>query len=97
MIKKHRYWPKYIHGDDVKAHFNDKEVGDSDAWPGNLEGVDFHLFAMKELDYVMSLMLTYGKLSTMSQRETSCEYKQGNVIHKKTFKYPEIVNNHFLY
>ena len=97
MIKKCRYCPKYICGNDVKAHFNDKEVGDLDAWPGNLEGVDFHVFVIKEPDYVMSLMSIYGTLSTMSQRETSHEYKQGNVIHKKTFKYPEVVNNHFLY
>ena len=58
LIKKRRYWPKYIHGDEVKEHFNDKEVGDADSWGGKLECVPFHVFAMKEPDYVMSLMST---------------------------------------
>ena len=31
LIKKRRYWPKYIRGDEVKEHFNDKEVGDADS------------------------------------------------------------------
>ena len=58
LIKKRRYWPKYIHGDKVKEHFNDKEVGDADSWGGKLEDVPFHVFAMKEPDYVMSWMFT---------------------------------------
>ena len=28
LIKKQRYWPKHINGDKIKAHFDDKEVGD---------------------------------------------------------------------
>ena len=59
LIKK-RYWLKYIRGDKVKEHFNDKEVGDADSWGGKLEDVPFHVLAMKEPDYVMSLMSTYG-------------------------------------
>ena len=70
LIKKRRYWPKYIHGDEVKEHFNDKEVGDADSWGGKLEDVPFHVFAMKEPDYVMSLMSTYGTNARDGYKET---------------------------
>ena len=60
LIKKRRYWPKYIKGDDIRQHFDDKEVGAADSLPGTLDGQSFHVFAMKEPDYVMSLMSTYG-------------------------------------
>ena len=32
LIKKRRYWPKFIRGDDIKAHFDNKEVGETDSW-----------------------------------------------------------------
>ena len=59
LIKKCCYWPKYIKGDDIKSHFDDKDVGDCDAWKGQMDEVDFHVYTMKEPDYVMSIMSTY--------------------------------------
>ena len=53
LIKKRGYWPKYICGEDIKSHF-------TDAWAGKLDGVPFHIYTMKEPDYVMTLMSTYG-------------------------------------
>jgi Transposase IS4 len=58
LIKKRRYWPKYIHGDAMKHHFQDREVGSVDSWPGKLDGVPFHKLCMKEPDYAMALMIT---------------------------------------
>ena len=72
LIKKRRYWPKYIDGDAVRQHFDAKEVGSTDSWPGKLDNQDFHVFAMKEPDYVMSLMSTYGtneRVTTNRQTE----------------------------
>jgi Transposase IS4 len=61
LIKKRRYWPKYIPaGDKIIKHFKNKEVGYVDALPGMLDNVPFHVFGMKEPDYVMQLMSTYG-------------------------------------
>ena len=37
LIKKRRYWPKWILGEEIKAHFA-KEVGSVDCWNGNLDG-----------------------------------------------------------
>ena len=61
LIKKKRcYWPKYIKDDDIKSHFDGKDVGDCDAWKGQMDEVDFHVYVMKEPDYIMSIMSTYG-------------------------------------
>ena len=60
LIKKRKYWPKYIKGDVIKQHFDEKAVGDCHSWKGNMDEVPFHVYARKEPDYVMSLMSTYG-------------------------------------
>ena len=31
LIKKRRYWPKYIHGEEIKDHFKDKKVGETNS------------------------------------------------------------------
>ena len=95
LIKKRRYWLKYIHGDKVKEHFNDKEVGDADSWGDKLEDVPFHVFAMNEPDYVKLLMSTYGTNARDGYKETSREWNDNGLTRKKSFCYPEVVHNHF--
>jgi hypothetical protein len=48
LIKKRHYWQMYIDGDAIAAHFADKKIGYTDALPGELDGVNFNLFCMKE-------------------------------------------------
>ena len=75
LIKKRRYWPRDINGEAISSYFGNKGVGHSDAWPGEIDGVRFHIFCMKEPDYVMSLMSTYGTTSPkVDQRETNRHY-----------------------
>ena len=38
VIKKRRYWPKYINGDAIDIHFEGKEIGSVDALPGVVGG-----------------------------------------------------------
>jgi Transposase IS4 len=96
LIKKRRYWPKFIRGDEIAAHFVNKEVGDIDSWPGTMDNVKFHIVCMKEPDYIMSLMSTYGTMERVGDTKSRNFAVDG---HKKskTFKYPEVVRNHFLY
>ena len=56
LIKKRRYWPKLVPGDEIIAHFNDKEVGVVDAIKGTMDSVPFHIHGMKEPDYISMLM-----------------------------------------
>jgi hypothetical protein len=78
-----------------------KDVGDSKAWQGELDGVKFHLFCMKEPDYVMrSLMSTYGMTSPKSgQGEIRWHYKNAHGSNEvmKSFRCPKVVANHYAY
>jgi hypothetical protein len=96
LVKKCRYWPKYIRGDDIKAQFESKEVGDIDAWHGTLDNIPFHLFCMKEPAFVITIMATYGTLE-MSEKLTSRSYLEGNVKKQKTFAYSKVIYNHYNY
>ena len=95
LIKKRRYWPKYIRGEEIKDHFKDKEVGDTNSWAGQLDSVPFHVLAMKEPDYVMSLMSTYGTNRRDGYKETRRDWKENGATKNKSFVYPEVVHNHF--
>ena len=96
LIKKQRYWPKYINGDAIIQHFQDKEVGTTDALPGVLDNVPVHVHCMKEPDYVMMLMSSYGTLSGCGEEKRQ-HFKVNGEKQEKTFKYPEVVHNHYKY
>ena len=62
-----------------------------------MEEVPFHVYAMKEPDYVMLLMSTYGTNLRMG-KETSCEWVDSSGVKKNgKFHYPVVGGNHFLY
>lgn len=90
LIKKRKYWPKYICGDKFKAHFEDKPVGSVDSIGGKLDNINFDVFCMKEEDYVMMLMSTYGTNHRVGEFKTRGE----NI---EPFQYPEVVYNHYKY
>ncbi|KAL7571289.1 hypothetical protein ACA910_008942 [Epithemia clementina (nom. ined.)] len=96
LIKKRRYWPKFIRGEEIKQHFNNKQVGDCDAWKGSMDEVKFHVYAMKEPDYVMSLMSTYGT-NQRKGKVTRREWIENRQKQQTSFQYPEVVGNHFLF
>ena len=68
LIKKRRYWPKHVPGEQIIQHFTDKAIGSEDAIKGELDGVPFYIYSMKEPDYtmmLMMLMMMYSTLQTM--------------------------------
>jgi Transposase IS4 len=98
VIKKRRYWPKYIDGDALAAHFEDKNIGDVDCLSGTLRSVPFGVYCMKESKYVMSLMSTYGTLEEIEDGGTM--RKVQNFAGMPTtirFKYTELFYNHYKY
>ena len=38
LIRKRRYWPKHVPGDQIIQHFADKDVRSADAIKGELDG-----------------------------------------------------------
>jgi len=96
LVKKHKYWPEGVDGDQIARDFADKEKGYANAKRGTLNGIPLHLFCMKEEDYIMTLMSTYGTLERMGK---SCnhDYTDGNEKYHKSSMYPEVIQNHFQY
>jgi len=58
--------------------------------------VKFNIFAMKEPDYIMSVMSTYGTCD-QTGKENKCEYKKDGTMLHATFLYPEVITNHFTF
>ena len=53
-----------------------KEVGEVDVATGTLNDTKYHVFCMKEPDYVMKLMSTYGDTTVpLHQEETYQSYE----------------------
>ena len=73
LIKMLKYWLKYIKGELIKAHFENANVGNCGSWKGSMDKVNFHVYAMKEPSYIMSLMSTYG-MNLQSVKETQWEW-----------------------
>ena len=82
QIKKRRYWPKYIPGDAIISKFENKEVCASDASQGELDNVRFHVVDMKEPDYVMMIMTTYGTLAEFGDETKTLHGQWSQACHK---------------
>jgi Transposase IS4 len=95
LIKKRKYWPKYIDGDAVIQHFDNKEVGSHDALKGEREGKSFYIYAMKEPNYVMMMMATYGTMKEEDDGNAKRTYTVNGVNTTKNFKYTTPFYNHF--
>ena len=65
LIKKRRYWLKFIRSEEIREKFKDKEVGYSDAWPGMMDEHPFYIFSTKEPDYIVNFMSTYGTMNVI--------------------------------
>jgi hypothetical protein len=74
-------------------HMSEREVGDVDALCGELDGIRYSLFCMKDAGYTMKIMATYGSLQPMGE---SWKERAGVV---EPFKYSTEVlfHNHFNY
>ena len=83
-------------GDAIISHFIGKEIGELDGLQGELDGIKFHLVEMKEPDYVMMFMTTYGTLGEVGDVKKR-HYLEKGVKCVKTFQYPEVVHNHYKY
>ena len=70
LIKKRRFWPKHVPGDMIDDHFKDKDVGLVDSLKGKIDNVPYDIYCMKEPDYVMKIMSTYGGLYEKDGQKT---------------------------
>ena len=94
VAKKRRYWPKYVPGEEIDRRMEGRPVGATDALKGQLEGEPYNIFVMKEPDYCMKLMSTYGGLTTLPEEPDVTRVENGE---KKIFKYTKNFSFHFRY
>lgn len=94
LIKKRRYWPWMVPGDAMERHFQDKEVGDTDAIEGVLDGVKYTIWGMKEPNYIMRMMATGGALLADETCKMTTRVFNGVT---KTFQYLKPFDWHFRY
>ena len=92
LIKKRKYWPRFIKGEEIKEHFADKDPGYFDAMKMKYDDVDFHVVGLKEPDYVLMFMTTYGSINRLGRDQI--RRVNGETY---TFKYPEVCYMHYTY
>ncbi|KAL7487238.1 hypothetical protein ACHAW6_012858 [Cyclotella cf. meneghiniana] len=97
LIKKRRYWPAYCQGEAIDQYFVGKNVGDTAAVEGELDGVPYNIWCFKEPDYVCKMFGTAGGLNPGSGREHSRVWTEDGVSMSATFKYAEPFTLHFTY
>ena len=64
LIKKRKFWPKYIPGDAIDARFAPLATGQVGALNGLLNNTRYFVWGMKEPNYVMKIMATGGTLES---------------------------------
>ena len=75
FIKNQRYCPKGVPVEDILRHIQNKEVGDVDAVQGSIRGKSYNIMYIKEPDYVVLMMPTYGMLEHLEGSYTQRRYK----------------------
>ena len=59
-----------------------------------MDGIPFYIHEMKEPNYVMMLMSTYGTLNGVGENKKH-HYEENGVKKTTEFRYPEVVYNHY--
>ena len=54
-----------VMADDIIWHIHQKEFGDMDTVPYIIHGKSYHIVSLKEPDYVMLMISTYGTLENL--------------------------------
>ena len=98
VIKKRRYWPSLVPGDKIDSNFNEKEVGATESLRGELDGIKYDIFCLKEPAYTMKIMSTYaGLVAPHNPFEVNRHYVFNQQEVKASFKLQDPFANHYLY
>ena len=70
IIKKRRYWPQKVSGDQIDTLMLRKGLGDVESFIQNLGGTLFYIHCYKDADYVTKMMSTHGTLDEVEGHST---------------------------
>jgi hypothetical protein len=90
LIKKRRYWPRLVPGDQIDAYFKDKGLGVADTLEQDIEGTKFLIHCQNDTKYVTKIMATYGLICENADH-TTYRHVGGEW---KSFKYVEPMSRH---
>ena len=72
IIKKRRYWQKYVPDNRMVDHTSVKKSVIIDTLHGYMENIHYGLFCLRKTDYRMKIMYTYGEfLFPICQKEST--------------------------
>lgn len=92
VIKKRRYWPKYIDGDAMDAIVEKDPVGTAKCLKGTLDGVPFTLVALRDTKHVLKLASTCGSMEPVKETKRRRDPETKTVIE---FHYPEMIATYY--
>ena len=90
LIKKRKYWPKWVPGDAIDAYFEGKPLGFVKTYRQMIEGIPFNVHCTRDDRFVTKMMSTHGLLTEVEDHTT---YRQKGLEWVK-FNYSEYLSCH---
>ena len=70
LIKKRRYWPQKVPGDQIDEYMKGKALGAVESFIQDLGGTLFYIHCCRDANYVTKIMLTHGTLDEVEGHST---------------------------
>lgn len=91
LIKKRKYWPKDVPGDQIDQYFDGKPLGFSKTLKQDMDGIPFYVHCNRDTKFVTKMMSTHGLLTTVPDHITYRQKPSGEWV---SFAYPEFLSHH---
>ena len=92
LIKKRKYWPKGVPGDQIDTYMKDKPLGFVKTLRQEMNGVAFNVHCTKDDRFVTKLMSTHGLIGEVADHKTWRQNKASGEW--ATFNYSEPLSRH---
>jgi hypothetical protein len=70
LIKKRRYWPAQVPGNQIDTHMMAKSLGEMETFVQDLNGVPFFVHCTRNDKYMTKIVLTHGTLEEKEDHST---------------------------
>jgi hypothetical protein len=91
VIKKRRYWPKYIDGQAMEDEMEAATIGTAKCRKGKMGSVRFNLVALRDTKHVLKLATTHGSMSPGVIKRRRHPITGAPL----QFAYPEVVSQYY--
>ncbi|KAL3784439.1 hypothetical protein ACHAWO_012771 [Cyclotella atomus] len=91
LIKKRKYWPKWVPGDQIGKWFEGKPLGFSKTLKQDIDGIPFYVHCSRDTRFVTKMMSTHGLLTPNPEHKT---WRQNQNNQWVNFLYPEFLSRH---